>query len=112
MYYCKIIYFKQIFADGNNANNINENSNVNFCSNKTNLISNKLKVTDFVESVLQEYSTYFIPPCHNIAYKLVKNFVITRIYFLLKKECNDIVKAAIKSSRSVVIKISISNEKH
>lgn len=35
MYYCNIIYFKQIFVDGYeyNANNMVENSNVNFCSN-------------------------------------------------------------------------------
>lgn len=83
-----------------------------FRKNEINLISNKLKVSDFVESFLQEYPTYFIPPCHNIAYKLVKNFVITRIHFSLKKECNDIVKAATKSSRSVAMKISVSNKKH
>lgn len=80
-----------------------------FRKNEINLISNKLKAIDFIKIFLQEYPIDFIPSCHNLVYKLIKCFVIARIHFSLKKECN-ITKAATKSSRSIAMKASVSKK--
>lgn len=53
----------------------------------------------------------FIPSCHNVMYKLLKIFVIARIHFVLKTDCDNIVKAIPSSSRSVAIKKSVINYK-
>jgi hypothetical protein len=60
---------------------------------------------------LQMYSTDFIPACHNIIYKLLKIFVISRIHFVLKTNCDNIIKAIPSSSRSVAMKKSVINYK-
>lgn len=82
-----------------------------FRKNETNLLFNVLKVNDFITMFLQEYSINFIPSCHNIGYKFIKNFVVTRIYFSLKKVSSDVKKAAGHSSRSVAMKMAIANGK-
>lgn len=81
-----------------------------FRKNETNLLFNKLKTMDFIEMFLREYSISFIPQCHNIGYKLIKNFVITRMHFSLKRNTNDIKNAISYSSRSVAMKMSVTNK--
>lgn len=84
-----------------------------FRKNESNLITNKLKATDFIEICLQTYPTNFIPSCHNIVFKLVKKFVTARIHFSLKREnnTNNSTKANAYSSRSVSMR-AVTNVKH
>lgn len=76
-----------------------------FRKNINNLLSNKLKTTDFIETISKDYSAN-VPSCHNIFNQLVKQFVITRIHFTLKQKSN-VVKLTSYSSRSVTKKISV-----
>jgi len=80
-----------------------------FRRNETELLSNNLPVIQFVQMFLKECPTSFIPSCHNIIYKLIKTFVITRIHFSLKKETNNNIKNT-KNSRSVAMKAHVNNK--
>jgi len=72
------------------------------------LILNRLKITEFVNILLKVFNTY----CHNIIFKLIKDFVVTRIHFSLQRKSSDNnEKAALKSSRSVAMKMHV-NTKH
>lgn len=73
------------------------------------MLSNKLTPTEFVNMCLKAYPTPFIPPCHNIMYKLMKTFVIAGIHFVLKT--NYIKQATAYTSRSVAMKMSLNNVK-
>lgn len=82
-----------------------------FQKNEIHLISNKLKITDFIEIFLRNCPTDFVPPCHDIINKLVKHFVIARIHFSLKSKYNNTVKVTVHSSRSVAMKESINKKR-
>lgn len=92
--------------------NIKYKCEVLFRQHETNLLSNKLKPTEFVDKCLKMFPITSVPSCHNIMYKLLKTFVIARIHFILRQDCNNIVKAVANSSRSVAMKKSIFNVKN
>jgi len=82
-----------------------------FRRNEHSLISNKLKLIEFVQMFLNNCCTDFVPTCHNIVYKLIKTFVIARIHFTLKKENIDITELNTHSSRSVAMKSYVKNHR-
>lgn len=82
-----------------------------FRKHENNILLNKLKPTEFINMCLKMYPTPFIPSCHNIMEKLLQTFVLARIHFVLRNNCDTMTHAVATSSRSVAMKKSLTNIK-
>lgn len=82
-----------------------------FRKHETDLISNNFIVTDFVQMLVKDLSISFVPPCHNIVYKLIRSFITARIYFSLRSPNNNLTEAVVNSSKSVAMKAYVTKKK-